>query len=96
MLPPNLKLCKIKVGDLVNHLLMSDTWVGVVVKIAHFDTKEQGGIDKAFIYILSTHYFSKWHSAPEQRAHTDEANELKTGWVDVDFLKVISRGTKNG
>ena len=58
MLPPNLKLCKIKVGDLVNHLLMSDTWVGVVVKIAHFDTGEAGRSRQSlYLYFVYSLFF---------------------------------------
>ena len=77
---------KVKVGDLVNHLLMANEWLGVVSKIREFELDEKK-VWKALIYIISPHHFSKWHSVVP---FSGGLNKEKVGWVDLDFLKVVS------
>jgi hypothetical protein len=77
---------KVKIGDLVNHLLMAKEWLGVVSKIQEFELDEKK-VWKALICIISPHHFSKWHSVAPSSAGL---NKEKVGWVDLDFLKVVS------
>ena len=85
------KKLQLKVGDLVNHILMDDRWLGIVMEIRSFALSDEK-VKKALIYILSSHTFSKWHSQ-----ESDEKTPARVGWVDYDFLRLIAEGNiKNG
>jgi len=84
----------IEPGDLVTHILMDDTWMGLVIRLESFILEEES-ITKALIYLVSPHSFSKWHGGSESTIKTYENHTMKVGWVDVDFLHLISKGAIN-
>ena len=76
-----------KIGDLVNHVLMDKGWVGLLLKIHEFG-EEESTVIKGLVYLVSQHSFSKWHMGEAE----DGAHPSKLGWVDLDFLRVVSEG----
>ena len=77
-----------KSGDLVTHVLMDDSWVGVVLRVETFDTEEGGAGRKALVHIGSDHNFSSYYREKKDR----ELKANKIGWVDITFLKIIAEG----
>ncbi len=44
---------KVSIGDLVRHVLMDESWIGIVLEISHAESDEKQ--KKAKVYILSEH-----------------------------------------
>ena len=78
---------RIEVGDLVGHLLMDETWGGIVTQVHDFYFNGET-VTKALVYLTSSHRFSKWHNLIK----TPRNLPTKMGWVDVDFLCRVSGG----
>ena len=74
----------VEVGDLVNHILMDEEWLGIVVSTKDFSLGDEI-VRKAYVHLTSSHVFSKWHST------NPSGQEMVSGWVDIDFLRVISK-----
>jgi hypothetical protein len=68
----------VEVGDLVRHVLMDESWLGIVLKIKESEADESQ--KKAEVYILSEH-----------RVYGKGASD-KFSWVDTDWLEVQSKG----
>ena len=66
----------VEVGDLVRHVLMDESWLGIVLEISHAELDEKQ--KKAKVYILSEHVAYGKHT--------------KFSWVDADWLEVQSKG----
>ena len=66
----------VEVGDLVRHVLMDESWLGLVLRVKESDMDNTQR--KAEVYILSEH-----------RAY---GKSNKFSWVDVDWLEVQSKG----
>jgi hypothetical protein len=69
------KIQTITVGDLVQHVLMDDGWLGIVLEVR----EEQADDDVkkvARLQIISSHQFS---------------DGMKVGWADIDWLKIKSK-----
>ena len=75
---------EVEIGDLVNHILMDEEWLGIVVSIRDFSLGDEI-VRKAYVHLASSHVFSKWHST------SPSGQEMASGWVDIDFLRVISK-----
>jgi len=75
---------EVEVGDLVNHILMDEEWLGIVVNTRDFSLGDEI-VRKAYVHLTSSHVFSKWHST------NPSGHEMVSGWVDIDFLRVISK-----
>ena len=76
-------------GDLVTHVLMDDSWVGVVLRVESSKSEIEGALDtKALVYISSEHSFSSHYREKKGR----EAKTNKIGWVDTTFLKILAIG----
>jgi|10_taG_2_1085330.scaffolds.fasta_scaffold04235_4 hypothetical protein len=79
-------------GDLVTHVLMDDTWVGVVLRVETFKTGNEDVSDsKALVHINSDHSFSSHYREKKSR----EVKTNKIGWVDTTFLKILSEGAED-
>ena len=76
----------VEVGDLVNHVLMDEEWLGVVLEIEVTET-ERGTKCRALVYLTSDHEFA--------RVSREMANTPQRGWVDVDWLVTKSRTKEN-
>jgi len=78
------------VGDLVTHILMDKSWLGVVLKLKNFKPKGGEVSKNALVHISSDHVFS-----PHYREKKDRYTQTnKIGWVDIAFLKVVAPGEK--
>tara|TARA_Y100000034_G_scaffold6679_1_gene7357 strand:+ start:2627 stop:2959 length:333 start_codon:yes stop_codon:yes gene_type:complete len=65
----------VAVGDLVQHVLMDDGWLGIILEVREEDAT--GDTKKvAKLQIISNHRFS---------------DGTKVGWADVDWLKIKSK-----
>ena len=72
----------VEVGDLVNHVLMDEEWLGVVLEIKALKT-DRGAKSRALVYLTSEHEFA--------RTSRESVNAPQRGWVDVDWLVTKSR-----
>jgi len=76
-------------GDLVTHVLMDDSWVGIVLRVESFKSETEGALDsKALVHISSEHSFSSHYREKKGR----EVKTNKIGWVDTTFLKILAVG----
>lgn len=81
---------EVGLGDLVQHVLMDSTWLGVVIKIEEI-VRQKGKeaperkITKALVHIVSAHRF------PEIRLNRNRDLGTKFGWVDIAWLKVKNK-----
>ena len=72
----------VEVGDLVNHVLMDDEWLGVVLEIK-VTQADRGNKSRALVYLTSEHEFA--------RTSREDVSAPQKGWVDVDWLVTKSR-----
>ena len=78
-------------GDLVTHVLMDDSWVGVVLRVETFNSEDGRRDSKALVHINSDHSFSAHYREKKARGMKTD----KIGWVDTTFLRILAEGVND-